>query len=150
MAPGMLPEGRYGRRARRHIPRWANGLLVGLVVLAGLAVALVAYRNLGSPPIEGERLSYRIQGDGALAIRFQVTRDEPDRAGVCIVRARSLDGDETGRREVLVPPGQATIVVETVVRTSRPPVAGDVYGCSYSVPAYLTTRTDPERPERPG
>jgi hypothetical protein len=57
---------------------------------------------------------------------------------VCIVRARSIDGGETGRREVLVPPSsQATVQVTTVVKSSKRPVVGDVYGCGTDVPAYL-------------
>ena len=64
-----------------------------------------------------------------------VTRDDPSRPVVCIVRARSIDGSETGRREVLVPPStQKTVQVTTVVKTSRPPVVGDVYGCGTDVP----------------
>ena len=57
---------------------------------------------------------------------------------VCIVRARSIDGSETGRREVLVPPStQKTVQVTTAVKSSRPPVVGDVYGCGTDVPTYL-------------
>ena len=33
---------------------------------------------------------------------------DPSVPAVCIVRARSIDGDETGRREVLVPPSTAS------------------------------------------
>jgi hypothetical protein len=59
---------------------------------------------------------------------------------VCILRARSLDGSETGRREVLVPPSsQATVQVTALVKTSKPPAMGDVYGCGTDVPAYLRT-----------
>jgi hypothetical protein len=54
------------------------------------------------------------------------------------VRARSIDGGETGRREVLVPPSpHATVQVTAIVKTSQRPVVGDVYGCGTDVPAYL-------------
>ena len=69
---------------------------------------------------------------------ISVTRADPSRPVVCIVRARSIDGSETGRREVLVPPSaQATVQVTTIVKTSKPPVVGDVYGCGTDVPPYL-------------
>jgi hypothetical protein len=56
------------------------------------------------------------------------------------VRARSLDGSETGRRELLVGPSdQATVQVTTEVKTSKPPVLGDVYGCGTDIPAYLVS-----------
>jgi len=50
------------------------------------------------------------------------------------------DGDEAGRREVLVRPGGDTVRATTVLKTSKPPVTGEVFGCSYQVPAYLSMR----------
>jgi hypothetical protein len=39
---------------------------------------------------------------------------------------------------VLVPPStRKTVQVTTVVKASRPPVVGDVYGCGADVPSYL-------------
>ncbi|MQA15997.1 MAG: DUF4307 domain-containing protein [Pseudonocardiaceae bacterium] len=131
-----LPEGRYGRRTRA-TPRWVRALLLGLVVLAGVAVAVVGYRNLADPPIEGQRLGFELLDGNAVRLRFEVVRDEPHRPGVCIVRARSLDGTETGRREVYVPAAEGGVALSAVIRTSRPPVTADVYGCSLRVPAYL-------------
>ena len=69
---------------------------------------------------------------------MSVTREDPSRPVVCIVRARSYDGTETGRRELLVPPAeQTTVQVTTLVKTSAPAVVGDVYGCGTEVPSYL-------------
>ncbi len=57
---------------------------------------------------------------------------------VCIVRARAIDGSETGRREVLVGPSDQRVVqVTTLVKSTRKPVVGDVYGCGTDVPSYL-------------
>jgi hypothetical protein len=37
-----------------------------------------------------------------------------------------------------VPPSsQATVTVTTTVKATKPPVAGDVYGCGTGVPPYL-------------
>jgi hypothetical protein len=67
-----------------------------------------------------------------------VTREDPSQPVVCIIRARAIDGSETGRREVLVPPAtQQTVQVTAVVKSSKPPVVGDVYGCGADVPSYL-------------
>ncbi|MGH3722185.1 MAG: DUF4307 domain-containing protein [Pseudonocardiaceae bacterium] len=136
MAAGRLPEGRYGRSApggRRYAV--AVGLL--LTVLAGLAVAVIGYRNLGTTPIRSETLGVTVVADNAVSLRLTVIRDDPTHPAVCIVRARSQDGEETGRKELYVPPAAGPIVLSTVVRTSRPPVTADVYGCSQQVPAYL-------------
>jgi hypothetical protein len=142
---GQLPEGRYGPRGggRRH--RWAA--LVGLLfaVLAGLVVAVIGYRNLGSAPVQGETLGFTLLDRNSdrypetygVTLRLNVIRKDPSRAAVCIVRARSRDGNETGRKEVYVPPAAGPLILTTVVRTSRPPVTADVYGCSLAVPPYL-------------
>jgi Domain of unknown function (DUF4307) len=134
---GQLPEGRYGRRAGRGRPGWALPAGLVFVVLLGLAVAVIGYRNLGTPPIQGQAVSFTLLPGNAVQLRLSVVRDDPSRAAVCIVRARSRDGEETGRREVYVPPAAGPIVLSTVVQTSRPPVTADVYGCSLQVPAYL-------------
>jgi Domain of unknown function (DUF4307) len=142
---GQLPEGRYGpRRDSRH-HRWAA--LVGLLfaVLAGLVVAVIGYRNLGSTPVHGETLGFTLLDGNSdkypetygVTLRLNVIREDPTRAAVCIVRARSRDGQETGRKEVYVPPAAGPLILTTVVRTSRPPVTADVYGCSLAVPPYL-------------
>ena len=112
-------------------------MLLATALAAGLAVAVIGYRNLGPPPIEGRQTAFRVLDDGAVEITFQVVREQPQRPAVCIVRARSIDGDETGRKEVLVPAGEPSVLASTVLRTSRRPVTGEVFGCSYEVPPYL-------------
>ncbi len=138
-----LPEGRYGRRSSRPAPRWVLPLLLGVVVLAGVAVAVVGYRNLAQAPIEGQRLGFELHEDNAVELRFEVAREDPGRPGMCIVRARSLDGAETGRREVYVPAAQGRLALTTVIRTSRPPVTADVHGCSLRIPTYLQPSQQP-------
>jgi hypothetical protein len=137
VAAGQLPEGRYGRRAARSRRRWAVPAGLVLAISIGLVVAVIGYRNLGTTPIRGEALSFTLLQGNAVRVRLSVIRDDPSRAAVCIVRARSRDGEETGRKEVYVPPAAGPTVVSTVVHTSRPPVTADVYGCSLQVPAYL-------------
>lgn len=140
MTASQLPEGRYGRRTRRS-PRWAVPAGLVLAVLVGLAVAVIGYRNLGTTPIQGQAVSFTLLPGNAVRLRLSVTRNDPSQPAVCIVRARSRDGEETGRKEVYVPPAAGSVVLSTVVQTSRPPVAADVYGCSLQVPAYLVPGT---------
>ncbi|MGH3785873.1 MAG: DUF4307 domain-containing protein [Pseudonocardiaceae bacterium] len=137
MSTGPLPEGRYGPRVRGRRRRWAGPVGLLLAALVGLAVAVIGYRNLGSAPIRGEALGFTLLTDNAVQLQLTVVRDDPSRPAVCIVRARSLDGEETGRKEIYVPAAAGPIDLITVVRTSRPPVTADVYGCSLQVPPYL-------------
>lgn len=140
-----LPEGRYSRNAARSPGDAPNPksrrraiLLSVLGAVAGLVVAFVGYRNLADKPVTGEVITFDVVNSSTVDMRFTVTRSDPAKAAVCIVRARSIDGSETGRREVYVPPSQETVLsLSTSVRTSAPPVAGDVYGCGATVPAYL-------------
>ncbi|MGB0436336.1 MAG: DUF4307 domain-containing protein [Mycobacterium sp.] len=134
------PAARYGRqrltrRARRRI---AIGL-TALVLVAGVAIAAVAFVRFGAGNVRGELGAYRILDEGTVEVTASVTRDDPSQPAVCIVRARSYDGAETGRREVLVPPSaQKTVQVVAIVKTSRPAVVGDIYGCGSDVPSYLS------------
>ena len=137
MTAGQLPEGRYGPRAVESRRRWAVPVGLLLTVLAGLGIAVIGYRNLGTTPIRTETLGFSLLAGDAVQLRLTVIRDDPAQPAVCIIRARSGDGEETGRKELYVPPAAGPITLSTVVHTSRPPVIADVYGCSFQVPAYL-------------
>ena len=133
------PAARYGhqRLSRRNRRLIAIGLTL-LIVVAGVGVALVGYQRLGNNDVKGELTAYRLLDDETVEVTINVTRNDPGRPAVCVVRARALDGSETGRREVLVPPSSNTTVqVSAIVKSSKPPVVGDVYGCGIDVPAYL-------------
>jgi Domain of unknown function (DUF4307) len=133
------PAARYGRQrlSSRSRRRLAIGLFVFIIAL-GVAIALVGFQRLGTGDVQGELGGYRLIDDGTAEVTITVTRKDPSRPVVCIVRARAIDGGETGRREVLVPPSaQATVQVTTIVKSSKRPVVGDVYGCGTDVPAYL-------------
>ncbi len=133
------PAARYGRqRLTRRARRWIATGLTALVLVAGVTIAAVAFVRLGAGDVKGELAGYRIVDDKTVEVTASVTRDDPSQPVVCIVRARSYDGSETGRREVLVPPStEKTVQVMALVTTSRPAVVGDVYGCGSDVPSYL-------------
>jgi Domain of unknown function (DUF4307) len=136
------PAARYG--AQRLTSRNRRWIAIGLtlaVLIAGIAVALIASQRLGAAEVKGELGGYRVLDDQTVEVTITVSRDDPSRPVVCIVRARSIDGSETGRREVLVPPSTQTAVqVTSVVKSSRAPVVGDVYGCGTDVPSYLVAQ----------
>jgi hypothetical protein len=137
--PISRPEARYGRsRLSRISRRWVVVTLGALVVAAGVLVAVIGYHRLGTSDVKGSLAGYRVIDDQTASITISVTRSNPSRPVDCIVRVRSADGSETGRREVLVPPSQeATVQVTTTVKSSQPPLVADIYGCGTDVPAYL-------------
>jgi Domain of unknown function (DUF4307) len=138
-APISRPEARYGRpRLSRRSRRRVVIALAVLVVAAGATVAVVGYRRLGTSDVTGSLAGYQVIDDETASVTISVTRSNPSRPVDCIVRVRSKDGGETGRREVLVPPsGQTTVQVTTTVKSSRPPAMADIYGCGTKVPGYL-------------
>jgi len=137
--PLPRPETRYGRSRLSRVSRRrvAIGLAV-LVVAAGVAVAVIGYQRLGTSDVAGSLAGYQVIDNETASVTISVTRSDPSRPVDCIVRVRAKDGSETGRREVLVPPASdATVQVTTIVKSSKPPVMGDVYGCGADVPGYL-------------
>ncbi|MFD6389558.1 DUF4307 domain-containing protein [Nocardia sp. NPDC055029] len=128
---------RYGRKppARR---AWLLVVLGVGVLVAGLGVAYLGFQKYGPKAIETEQLGYVVDDDSTLTVRMKVTRDSPEQAVVCFVRAMDRDGAEVGRREVLVPGSDSTSVqVTTTVKSSARASAGDIYGCTEEVPGYL-------------
>lgn len=118
--------------------RWFYALSV-VVVAAGLTIAYLGYRQFGDPEVSGQATGYQITSSSTIDVQFTVTRQDPGAAVACVVRARAKDGSEVGRREVLVPAGESTQVgAGSKVVTSRPPVIGEVFGCTTTVPPYLS------------
>jgi uncharacterized protein (DUF58 family) len=133
------PADRYGRqRSPRRNRRWLGVAALAGALVVGVIVAVVAFARFGSNEVEGELSAYRLIDDETVEVTIGVTRSDPSLPAVCIVRARAKDGGETGRREVLIPPSsQATVQVTTIVKSTRTPAVGDVYGCGTDVPPYL-------------
>ncbi|ABL02950.1 DUF4307 domain-containing protein [Mycobacterium ulcerans] len=138
-APISRPEARYGRsrlsgRSRRYI----FIALAVLVVVAGTVLAVIGYQRIVTNAVTGKLAGYRVIDEQTASVTISVTRSDPSRPVDCIVRVRAKDGSETGRREVLVPPSdQTTVQVTTTLKSSKPPLMADVYGCGTDVPAYL-------------
>jgi hypothetical protein len=132
------PSARYGRqRLTRRQRRLIAGGLTALVVVVGVTIAVIASGRF-SNSVTGELGGYRLVDDETVDVTISVTREDPSQPVVCIIRARSIDGGETGRREILVPPAtQQTVQVTAAVKSYKPPVVGDVYGCGTDVPSYL-------------
>jgi hypothetical protein len=139
-APGQqVPQDRYGSKPMPEKTR--RRLVMGLGALVTLALiggAVAAYRHFEGNDVEGSMVAYEVIDDQTVSVTISVTRKDPATPVVCIVRARSNDGAETGRREVLVEPAEAkTVQLTTDVKSFQRPFVGDIYGCGTEVPPYL-------------
>jgi len=134
-----VPTSRYGRKPGTPASqRWTAIVLTALVVALGLAVARLGYQRFEGNAVEGETAAFEVLDDQTVSITISVTRKDPATPVVCIVRARSRDGAETGRREILVGASETkTVQVTTTVKSFRRPFVGDIYGCGIEVPGYL-------------
>ena len=140
MTEGSLspPPARYGRGPLLRPSRRRAAALAVVVAAVGVVIAVVAYQRLGRSDVAGTLAGYRLIDGQTVSVTISVTRKDPSRPVDCIVRVRAKDGSETGRREVLVEPSsQATVQVTTIVKSSKPAVVGDIYGCGTDVPGYL-------------
>lgn len=137
--PIPRPDARYGRpRLSRRARRRVAIALGVLVAAAGIVIAVIGYQRISTSAVTGSLMGYRLVDDETASVTISVTRSDPSRPVACIVRVRATNGSETGRRELLVPPSEATTVqVTTTVKSSQPPVMADVYGCGTEVPSYL-------------
>lgn len=137
--PIPRPDARYGRpRLSRRARRRVAIVLGVLVAAAGIVIAVIGYQRISTSAVTGSLVGYRLVDDETASVTISVTRSDPSRPVACIVRVRATNGSETGRRELLVPPSEATTVqVTTTVKSSQPPVMADVYGCGTEVPSYL-------------
>ncbi|GAA4543805.1 DUF4307 domain-containing protein [Amycolatopsis samaneae] len=132
------PPDRYGKSRSGETRPWRRWLYLAIALVVGAGVAYVAYTNLGAAPIDAERIGFVLKPESA-EITVNVTRDDDNRAGVCIVRVRDRSGAESGRKEVLVEAGAKHSRITTEVKSIGAPVTADVYGCSYDIPRYLSS-----------
>ena len=112
--------------------------LGSLATVGLIAAAVVVYQRFEGTDVEGKMVAYEVIDDQTVSVTISVTRKNPSAPVVCLVRARSRDGAETGRREVLVGPAEArTVQVTTTVKSYQRPLVGDIYGCGTDIPSYL-------------
>ncbi|WP_067703223.1 DUF4307 domain-containing protein [Nocardia jejuensis] len=131
------PADRYGIKPSRN-RRWLPYALGAVVVVAGTGVAYLGYQQYGPQDIEPDRIGYEVIDDSTISVDFKVTRKDPSKPVVCYIRAMDGDTLEVGRREVLIPASDSgTVRLNTTLRTTSRAGAGNIYGCSDKVPAYL-------------
>ena len=125
-----FPPGRYGRR-RDGRRRLTVPIAFGVLVLA-LSVLLTVrlYDRYGDPDYDPRILGWTEVTDTNMTIEFTV-RVPAGGSAECVLRARSYDGAEVGRRTVTViaPAGATTAEGREPVTTTARASHGDVVRC---------------------
>lgn len=138
-------RGGSNRRSQGNLTGKAIAIMA-VVLLAGLAVAIARYMAADAErgDVTISMVSHERVADDTMRLWVDVTRKDPDVESYCIVTAMNYEMAEVGRREILVKPGGDAVQRFEVDIPSRDlPVSGSVYGCSTSVPAYLTEGPGP-------
>lgn len=127
-APGRPPAGRYGPdRAAR--PGWVP-VLLGATLVAAIVLAAWLGLRTGSVPIEGHDVGFRVLGDDAVVVTFDVTRAEPGRAATCRIEALNSSHAQVGVIDVDVASAEHERVrLSATVRTSERAVSATVTRC---------------------
>lgn len=119
-------------------------VLVLLVLAAGVGVTYSQYKTFGNTDLSTNVTQYETVSDTEIEGTIELTRDHPENPAVCVIRARNRDGAEVARREVYFPPSDTSPsslfgTMNTIPLNGLPPGIIEVYGCSYTIPEYLST-----------
>ncbi|MBN9644786.1 DUF4307 domain-containing protein [Corynebacterium mendelii] len=145
------PARRSGRYDNVSNESTISGKLVAIAAVVVLFVGLWVVFNYVSNS-QKVNVSTTVAGweritDDEIRIDVDVSRKDPDKASYCIVNALAYDKDEVGRREFLIAPGGPKVQrFSVVIPTTDQAVAAKVYGCSGTIPPYLTTPSSGYQP----
>jgi hypothetical protein len=125
-----FPPGRYGRR-RDGRRRLAVPIVAGVLVLAvSVLLAVRLYDRFGDPTYDPRIVGWSEVTPANMTIEFAV-RVPDGGSAECVLRARSYDGAEVGRRTVVVtaPAGSITAEGRERVPTTARASHGEVVRC---------------------
>ncbi len=125
----VYPPGRYGRRrAAKRLP--VAGIVVAvLVVVACVLLTVRLYHRYGQTDYQAQIVGWD-PSDQQTVVKFTV-RVPAGGAASCVLRARDFNGNEVGRRTVVVRAEGADtgIDAEEAVPTTARASVGEVLGC---------------------
>lgn len=120
---------RYGLD-RRPIGRWIAAVIL---VLAFVGAMVVVFVGVTGNPVE----SRLVRWDDVAADRVDITIsvNRPAEAEVtCVLRAQDANRIDLGYATVVIPPGEATVLLDYSMRTLAPAYTAELLGCSVEGP----------------
>jgi hypothetical protein len=115
---------RYGVKKRRS---WIAVALVTAIV--GVGWITWAGLHHSNPAIRIQLITFTVDSDRAVSVRYSVDRENADQAIVCTVIARDYDTNIVGQLDQEIAPGQAKVELVSVVPTRSEAVNADVSSC---------------------
>jgi hypothetical protein len=115
---------RYGVKKGRS---WIAVALITAVV--GVGWITWAGLHHSNPAIRIQLITFTIDSDRAVSVRYSIDREKADVAIVCTVIARDYDTNIVGQLDQEIAPGQAKVELVSVVPTRSEAVNADVSSC---------------------
>ena len=112
---------RYGVKKQRS---WIAIALITAIVGVGWITWAGLYHS--NPQIRVQLISFTVDSDRAVSVRYFVDRNSADTASICTVIARDFYKDIVGQIDVEVPAGKEKVELVSVVPTRSQAVNADV------------------------
>ena len=115
---------RYGLRKKRS---WVGIALITAVVGVGWITWAGLYHS--NPEIRVQLISFTVDSDREVSVRYFVERDSVEATSICTVIARDFYKDIVGQIDVEIPSGKEKVELISVVPTRSLAVNADVSTC---------------------
>lgn len=115
---------RYGVKKGRS---WIGVALVTAIV--GVGWITWAGLHHSNPAIRIQLITFTVDSDRAVSVRYSVDRESADQAIICTVIARDYDTNVVGQLDQEIAPGQVKVELVSVVPTRSEAVNADVSSC---------------------
>ncbi len=115
---------RYGLRKKRS---WVGIALITAIVGVGWITWAGLYHS--NPEIRVQLISFTVDSDREVSVRYLVDRDSAEAASICTVIARDFYKDIVGQIDVEIPSGKEKVELVSVVPTRNLAVNADVSTC---------------------
>ena len=115
---------RYGLRKKRS---WVGIALITAIVGVGWITWAGLYHS--NPEIRVQLISFTVDSDRAVSVRYSVERNSTEATSICTVIARDFYKDIVGQIDVEIPAGQEKVELVSVVPTRNLAVNADVSTC---------------------
>jgi hypothetical protein len=115
---------RYGLRKKRS---WVGIALITAIVGVGWITWAGLYHS--NPEIRVQLISFTVDSDREVSVRYSVDRDSAEAVSICTVIARDFYKDIVGQIDVEIPSGEEKVELVSIVPTRSLAVNADVSTC---------------------
>ena len=126
----MQSQEPFNYNDRYGVKKGRSWIAVALIT-AILGVGWITWAGLyhSNPEIRVQLISFTVDSDRAVSVRFFVERDRAEATSICTVIARDFYKDIVGQIDVEIPSGKEKVELVSVVPTRSKAVNADVSTC---------------------